>query len=412
MVHFPYSIPENSSCPVVRSLAIIASLEPDIRAFAWHLRPDALFPGPHDGPVKGLAFGVKDVIDVAGMPTRCGSVAMDTEPRESDAACVAVLRANGAVPVGKTVTAEFAFTEPGPTRNPHRLTHTPGGSSSGSAASVSAGMVEMALGTQTGGSIIRPAAYCGVVGFKPTFGRVDRAGMHVLCHTLDTIGWFTRTVAQSQAISSILLAEPGEPPPRRAPRVALFDFRCLANSSPRAHGAWLSCIQALRDSGAELVFPELNDEIVTLTHVHGQIMTYELAQSLLPLVTRYGDRISAASRNVVIAGQAIDQYVYGAAQSQREDLAQRWLERFVDVDFIVTPSTPDVAPEGLASTGSSIFNRIWSLLGWPCVQLPMQRAQGELPIGVQWIGRPGADAALLAWAALFHERMKKAPEVH
>src|SRR5690606_6578975 len=146
------------------------------------------------GSLAGLQFGVKDVMDVRGMPTRHGAALENVPPARFDAACVAMLRAAGAIPIGQTVTAEFAVTAPGPTRNPWSLEHTPGGSSSGSAAAVAAGMVPFALGTQTGGSIIRPAAFNGVVGFKPSFGRVPRTGMQVLCDSLDTIGWFTRDV--------------------------------------------------------------------------------------------------------------------------------------------------------------------------------------------------------------------------
>src|SRR3546814_1289833 len=160
-------------------------------------------PGERHQSWKGLLFGVKDVIDVQGMPTACGASLAQTPLSVFDASCVAQLRAAGAVPIGKTVTAEYAFTTPGPTRNPWNPAHTPGGSSSGSAAAVAAGMVPMALGTQTGGSIIRPAAFNGVVGFKPSFGYVHRAGMTVLCDTLDTIGWFTREVELAIQVANV-----------------------------------------------------------------------------------------------------------------------------------------------------------------------------------------------------------------
>src|SRR5690606_34635689 len=175
---------------------------------AWTYLADAKDveqPAEQSGPLSGLLFGVKDVIDVKGMPTACGASLAQTPPSIFDASCVAQLRAAGAIPIGKTVTAEYAFTAPGPTRNPWNLAHSPGGSSSGSAAAVAAGMVPLAIGTQTGGSIIRPAAFNGVVGFKPTFGHVHRAGMTVLCDTLDTIGWFTRDIDLSIAVANIFL---------------------------------------------------------------------------------------------------------------------------------------------------------------------------------------------------------------
>lgn len=376
---------------------------------AWtHLADAAALPQAQagQGALAGAAFGVKDVIDVAGMPTRSGSPATSPAPARWDASCVAQLRAAGAVPIGKTVTAEFAYVTPGPTRNPHNLAHTPGGSSSGSAAAVAAGMVDIALGTQTGGSMIRPAAFCGVVGFKPTFGRVHRLGMSVVCDSLDTIGWFSRTVEQSQAVAAVLL--PGETAQashasRRAPRVALLPCDALGALSPAAGRALEDCAARLRDHGATIVAPALDADLATLLHIHAQTMHAELARGLLPMLhSAQAGLLSPALRNAIERGLAIPHAEYVTLQRTRERLARDWREHFGDVDFIVTPSAPCEAPEGMQSTGSSLFNRVWSLLGWPALHLPTGRADNGLPVGVQWVARPDEDQTLLGWARQLH----------
>ncbi|AOB30861.1 hypothetical protein AKI39_09385 [Bordetella sp. H567] len=397
-----------------QALQAIAARDGEIQAFVWHVDPASLArdgDGHGDragngGVLRGMPFGVKDIIDVAGMPTRCGAQAMEGDLKVFDAACVAQLRDAGAVPVGKTVTAEFASTVPGATRNPHRPAHTPGGSSSGSAAAVGAGMVDMALGTQTGGSVIRPAAFCGVVGYKPTFGRVHRAGMQVLCESLDTIGWFTRTVAETIAVASVLM--PGAQPAAvagRGPRVALLGCETLGRLSPAAQAALHDCISGLEAHGATIVRPDLDADMRVLLDVHAKVMRYEMARGMLPIVRTRAQRVSETMREAVRAGLAIDHDTYVGQQHLRARLASRWLAELADVDFIVAPSAPGEAPAGLASTGSSVFNRIWSLLGWPCLHLPTAAGELGLPVGVQWIGRPDTDAALLQWAAALHRHV-------
>ncbi|WP_144636445.1 amidase [Bordetella genomosp. 13] len=367
----------------------------DVRAWT-HLAAEA--GAALAGPLAGVAFGVKDVIDVAGMPTRCGSEAIGGDPRDLDAACVAQLRQAGAVPIGKTVTAEFAYVTPGPTRNPHHLGHTPGGSSSGSAAAVAAGMVELALGTQTGGSIIRPAAFCGVIGFKPTFGRVHRQGMHVLCDTLDTIGWFTRTLEQAAATARVFLGATGEDTSiDRAPRVALLPARALGTLSPAAQAALDNHAALLREHGAHIIEPDCDADLIELLRVHGDIMLAELARGLLSLRMARPEGPTPALRNAMDRGLSITPVDYADLQQARTRLAQRWQDRFADVDVILTPSAPSEAPAGFATTGSSVFNRVWSLLGWPCVHVPTGKTPAGLPVGVQCVALPDRDLELLAW---------------
>ncbi|WP_232482058.1 amidase [Achromobacter denitrificans] len=380
----------------------------DIQAWAWLAEAvDLPLPPAAPGALAGVGIGVKDVIDVAGMPTRSGSPATAAEPARWDAACVAQLRAAGAVPIGKTVTAEFAYASPGPTRNPRQPAHTPGGSSSGSAAAVAAGMIDIALGTQTGGSMIRPAAFCGVVGFKPTFGRIHRQGMSVLCDSLDTIGWFSNTVAQSQAVASVLL--PGRAAteaPARAPRVALLACDAIGRLDPDARQALDDSEARLREHGATVVRPDLDDDLKTLLHIHTQTMHAELALGLLPLArSPQAGLMSPVLRDALKRGLDIGHAEYVRLQQARERLSREWVLRFGDADFILTPSAPGPAPQGLQSTGSSVFNRVWSLLGWPALHLPTARTALGLPVGVQWVARPDDDHALLGWAARWHARI-------
>jgi len=374
----------------------------DIKAWAW-LPEELAYPPASDlqGPLAGAGLGVKDVIDVAGMPTRSGSPATSAEPARWDAACVTQLRAAGAVPIGKTVTAEFAYASPGPTRNPRLATHTPGGSSSGSAAAVAAGMVDIALGTQTGGSMIRPAAFCGVVGFKPTFGRVHRQGMSVLCDSLDTIGWFSRTVSQSQAVASVLLprGEP-QPEPARAPRVALLGCETIGQLDAASRQALDDCVARLQEQGATVAAPVLDADLQSLLHIHTQTMLAELARGLQPLArSAQAGLMSPVLREAVKRGLDIPHADYARLQRARERLSREWRLRFGEVDFIVTPSAPGPAPAGLQSTGSSVFNRVWSLLGWPALHLPTAVTDMGLPVGVQWVALPDQDHSLLGWAA-------------
>jgi Asp-tRNA(Asn)/Glu-tRNA(Gln) amidotransferase A subunit family amidase len=364
------------------------------------------------GPLSGVAFGVKDVIDVAGLPTRSGSAAEPDTPAFRDASCVAQLRAAGAVPIGKTVTAEYAYVTPGPTRNPHNLAHTPGGSSSGSAAAVAAGMVDLALGTQTGGSMIRPAAFCGVVGFKPTFGRLHRQGMHVLCESLDTIGWFTRDVEQSLRVASVLFPGADAYHPKGSPRVALLPCSTLGALGPAASHALDDCASVLREHGATLITPQLDADLHTLLHIHTRIMNAEVARALLPVLKgSEAHLLSPALRAKLELGLAIPHTEYTALQQQRAHLSNQWLDHFSDIDFILTPSAPAEAPAGVQSTGSSIFNRVWSLLGWPALHLPTARAKNGLPVGVQWVARADQDQALLAWARQLHPLVQRQVDV-
>lgn len=395
------------------ALRTIASRDVDIKAWAFVANANALtLPEFRQGELAGLPFGVKDMIDVADMPTSCGSVACAGTVANFDASCVALLRAAGAVPVGKTVTTEFAYVTPGPTRNPVDLRYTPGGSSSGSAAAVAANMVPFALGTQTGGSMIRPAAFCGVVGFKPTFGAVDRDGMRVTCESLDVIGWYGDSVRRVADVGRVLL------PYHRAHGVqTLKGLRVsFLNGNPghvlgaEAEAALASACQTLLNEGVVIQPVPTFESAFRLLKAYSVIMHYEYAHSLLPIVTASAQVLSKRLLDAVDRGLALSAADYSEMRVFQEAERLKWDAHFGDADLILTSSALGPAPEGIHHTGSSAFNKGWSLLGWPCLHLPTTFSKEGLPLGVQLVGRPGADAQLLACAEAVHRVVDERPK--
>jgi len=249
--------------------------------------------------------------------------------------------------------------------------------------------------------MIRPAAFCGVVGFKPTFGRVHRQGMSVLCDSLDTIGWFSRTVAQSREVASVLLPQAApDQAPTRAPRVAMLACEAIGTLDAASRQALDDCATRLREQGANLITPDVDADLKSLLHLHTQIMHAELARGLLPIARgSQAGLLSPVLRDAIKLGLDISYADYVQCQQTRDRLSQDWLSRFGEIDVIISPSAPGPAPKGLQSTGSSVFNRVWSLLGWPALHLPTGQADNGLPVGVQWVARPDQDHALLSWAA-------------
>ncbi|MCX5591128.1 amidase [Alcaligenes endophyticus] len=359
---------------------------------AWSYLPQTIEP-PSEGPLNGLTFGVKDVIDVRGMPTCYGANFPNKAPALFDAACVARLKMAGATVLGKTVTAEFAYKAPGPTRNPLNLAHSPGGSSSGSAAAVAAYMADFSLGTQTGGSMMRPAAFTGLLGFKPSFGIVHRAGMFLLCDTLDTLGWFTRDISTMRAVSQVLLPMPAHAS-MPSHRIAMMSLSHLHAVHPAFEQIFESFEAQASKVGYECIQIENDEQAHELLTLHGQIMHYEMAQALLPVWQACDDALRAETINDIKTGLAIPSSDYQQWQTRRRDLQIQWAERYAQYDAIVTPASTGPAPLGIQSTGSSILNRIWSLLGWPCMNMPYGQANG-LPLGLQVVGRPHQDKNLL-----------------
>jgi len=388
---------------VAACLERIASEEPQVHAWAW-LEPEwamqqarAADADPRP-PLYGLPVGVKDIIDTADFPTACGSpIYRDRRPTR-DAACVTALRAAGAVILGKTATTEFAFYSPGPTANPHRLSHTPGGSSSGSAAAVAAHMVPAALGTQTAGSILRPASFCGVYGFKPTFGRLSMEGIHPLAPSLDTLGVFARGLQDVPLLLGALGLVLPEVPVARPPRVGLWRSEVWEMATPAAQHRVEAAARAVGAAGAAVREVEVAVEAGSLAEAQKTVMAFEAARALSALRDAHAGALSSTLRTFLEEGAATPKERYRAALSLAEAGRARAEEVFREVDVLLTPSAPGEAPLGLAATGDPAFNRIPTLLGLPCLSVPGAVGPGGLPVGLQLVGPPGADAALLAVA--------------
>ena len=377
---------------------------------AWHwLDPEqalaqarAVDRAGRKGRLAGVPVGVKDVIDTVDMPTEHGSPIYRGNRPFADAACVALIRAACGVILGKTVTTEFANRYPGPTVHPHNAEHTPGGSSSGSAAAVADFQVPLALGTQTGGSTIRPAAFCGVIGYKPSFGEFSRVGVKMQCHNLDTLGIICRSLEDVALLRAVLLAQE---PHRldRASAVPRIGF-CRTPAWERADG---DTHALLEHTAAVLASAGATVRDVTLTPAnildqHRRIFAFEAARNYAHEYEMHGDKLSEALRDGLLAqGRALPLAAYIEAIETAEAFRRYLDDVFADVDVLLTPSAPGEAPKGLASTGEPNFNSIWTLAWTPCLTLPAGSGRSGLPLGIQLVGPRFRDEALLdaaAWA--------------
>ena len=348
------------------------------------------------GPLHGVPVGVKDIFDTADMPTECGSeLHRDRRPNQ-DAAAVALLRRAGGIVLGKTVTAELALSAPGPTANPLDLQRTPGGSSSGSAAAVADCMVPVAVGSQTTGSVIRPASYCGIFGFKPTFGAIPTAGMQVLAQSLDHVGVFARSLADIELMARVLMPEHADMPiggnenTARRPRIAVVRTPVWdeASNDARAHfDAWTRIL------GFENRV-DLGDPFHDAVDCQRTILDSNLAANL---GAAYGSRpleMMSMTRSRVRAGLAISASTFIRVTARVEEQKARLRALFRDQDALLTLAAPGEAPLGLSSTGNAVFSAIWTLMGVPSISLPLLEGENGLPIGVQVIGAWRADAKL------------------
>jgi Asp-tRNA(Asn)/Glu-tRNA(Gln) amidotransferase A subunit family amidase len=360
---------------------------------------------PPRGPLHGIPIAVKDVIDTADMPTGYGSSIYRNHRPATDAACVALARAAGAIVLGKTVSTEFAYFTPGKTTNPHNSAHTPGGSSSGSAAAIGAGMVPLAFGTQTAGSILRPASYCGVVGYKPSFGLVARAGVKPLADSLDTVGIMARDVADAAFFIGVLtdrrtLRDITAPLP---PRFGFCRTPVWDEAEPATVAALDRTRAALLAAGARVDDVAVPEEHRGLAAAHDTVMSYEMTRALADERIRHSAEISPRLAQLFDHGMTIGAETYDAAVAEAQSARSRLGDFFGQCAAIVIPAAPGEAPAGLAYTGNPVFNRIWTLLGTPCVTIPADKGKTGLPVGVQLVGRIGDDARLME-CALFAER--------
>jgi Asp-tRNA(Asn)/Glu-tRNA(Gln) amidotransferase A subunit family amidase len=365
------------------------------------------------GALNGIPVGIKDIIDTADMPTENGTVLHKGRTPRADAAVVARMRAAGAVIMGKTVSTECAYFSPGKTRNPHNPEHTPGGSSSGSAAAVAAAMVPLALGSQTAGSTIRPAAFCGVYGYKPSHGLIPRTGVLQLSRTLDHIGLFARGIDDLALLAEELVGyDEGDPDTRLRARIP---FQAISAEEPPipptlafiktphwervdadAKEAYAELIEALGDRVEEVdLFPSAS-EAWDLQKI---IMEAEMASNLEPLWVGGKDKLSERLRGLMERGRDTRVVDYQRALRRVAPMAESFDELFMErYDAILTPPALGTAPKGLGATGDPVFCVLWTLLGLPAVTLPLMSGANGLPLGVQLVGRRNFDARLLRTA--------------
>lgn len=388
-------------------------LDPDF-ALAQARAADAA-PAPRS-PLHGVPFGVKDVIDTADLPTEYGSALFKDNRPAADAACVAAMRRAGAVLMGKTVTTEFATFSPGKTRNPHNPAHTPGGSSSGSAAAVGDAMVPLAFGNQTAGSLIRPAAYCGAAAFKPTHGTVDLAGIFELTARLDTLGYMARSVDDLAAFYGIVRGDervtgqdaaltdgprPGDT--ARPLRIGLCRTHHWTEAAPESVEAVESAAALCATQGAEVGICDLPAEFADLAETHSTVLLAGLARSMKSIHRDHAGQISDQLRGMLDEGAATSDARIVAAQSHADRCMMAFASVTAPWDVLLTPSAPGEAPEGEA-TGNPIFQIVWTLLQVPCVTLPWTTGPNGLPVGVQLVGRKGDDERVLQVAKWLDKR--------
>ncbi|MHB1445927.1 MAG: amidase [Acidimicrobiales bacterium] len=385
-----------------RCLGMVDRREAEVRAWV-HIDPEAAAAEANtvdqrEGgtPLRGLVLGVKDIFDTADMPTGYGSGIFHGHRPSADAAAVSMLRAAGAVCLGKTVTAELAMYEPGPTRNPHRLDHTPGGSSSGSAAAVAAGMADIALGTQTAGSVIRPASYCGVWGMKPTFGVVPTAGVKPVAPSLDTVGWFAASAAVLDLVWVTLTGRPGGEGLGQPLRIALVRTEQWDDADADTQEAVEEAAERAAEGGAEVVDTELPAALLGLAGQVPVLQGFEACRSLHWERHHRRGELSDGINGVLDWGESIHSDDYDRVLVLVLEARRAVDEVFAGADVVLTPAVDGEAPAGLASTGSPRFARLWTALGWPTLSVPGLRGSSGLPVGVQLVARPGQEARLLA----------------
>jgi len=408
----------------------IAAVDSEVHAFV-HLDPEHALAqaraldrrkagGERTGPLHGIPVGIKDIFDTADYPTECGSPIFAGRRPDADCAAVRKLREAGAVIIGKTVTTEFAYFNPGPTRNPRDLKRTPGGSSSGSAAAVAAGMVPLAIGSQTNGSVIRPAAFCGVFGIKPTHGLISRAGALTLSRKLDHVGAFARSVDDLALILDVLAGQDAADPDSRP--YASPGFRASAAEAPPIPPSfalvrtpmWEKADADARDAieglakevrAREIDLPDLYRDAWSAQRA---IMAVEMAHNLGHCIDKGGET-SRTFRELIEEGRRVTATQYLAALRDAERYAEGMLGIFEQfADAIITPSASGIAPLGLEATGDPVFCSLWSLVGFPSLNLPLLANSDGLPIGVQLVGAPGRDERLLRTARALVKQLAEA----
>ncbi len=401
-----------SEALVSACLERIAAREPQVGAWEYLDPAQALAQAracdqrPAQGVLHGVPVGIKDLIDTCDMPTTYGSPIYAAARPAWDAASVALLRDAGAVILGKTVTTEFAMFTPGKTANPHHLGHTPGGSSSGSAAAVADYMVPLALGTQTAGSIIRPAAFCGVVGYKPTHGQFAMGGIKALSHTLDTLGGFARQVEDLALLRAVFV---GAPPTvsslERPPRIGFCQTPQWPQATEATRTALAAAVHKLAAAGAEVREVQLPAPFTHLATAQETVQVFEGARCCAYELTQHRAQLSTKLLELLAPAEGMTYAMYTEALTLAATCRQLLVELWRDHDVLLVPSAPGEAPAGLEATGNPLFNRLWTLLHTPAVSLPCGVGPHGLPVGLQLIGPLREDERLLAIAAWAQPRL-------
>jgi Asp-tRNA(Asn)/Glu-tRNA(Gln) amidotransferase A subunit family amidase len=385
----------------------IAEREPVVKAWVYldkelALKQARAADAAKGGVLRGVPIGVKDIIDTHDMPTGHNSAIFKGKVPFGDAACVALCRTANGVIMGKTVTTEFANRHPGPTTNPHNGAHTPGGSSSGSAAAVADGHVPLAFGTQTGGSVIRPAAYCGVIGYKPTFNDFSRVGIKMQCHSVDTLGLMARTLDDIALFRGAVLALPPVAIDRTVstPRIGFFRTP-IWDEAESDTKALLEKVAAKLGAKDVAFAPQFND----ILDDHGAITGWESLRNYADERLRNPDKVSAELMAIMKKSEGITLDRYVAAQRKSVAFKAHVDSLFDKVDVLLCPSAPGEAPKGQEFTGDPRFNSIWTLAGTPCVTLPAGTGDMNMPLGIQLVGLRHADDKLLSVAAWVAARL-------
>ena len=395
----------SADAAIAQSRDAIAAHEKSVGAFVCH-DPNVRAQGA--GPLRGIAVGIKDIMDTQDFPTEMGSPIYRGFRSRGDAAVVMLLKQAGASIIGKTTTTAFASLDPTPTLNPRNHGHTPGGSSSGSAAAVAAGMIPLALGTQTGGSVIRPASFCGVAAIKPSYRLLPTVGVKCYSWTLDTVGLFAAGVDDVARGLSAMTGRPELllPTTIPTPRIGIVtqDFA----GAPDASGgeALQVATRAAERAGASVRALALPEIVAEAWRIHAVVQEFEAHQALAWEYREHHDEIAPILRARLDESRGMTPAAYDEAMAIAVRARQALAKVFEDVDVLLTLSAPGAAPKGLGSTGDARYNRLWTLMGVPCVNIPTLIADGGLPVGVQVIARYGADAEALAAARFVEQALK------
>ena len=351
-------------------------------------------------PLFGMLVGVKDIFHVDGFKTQAGSRLPSAELQGKEAESVTRLKNAGALILGKTVTTEFAYFTPGPTRNPHNPAHTPGGSSSGSAAAVGAGLCPLALGTQTIGSLIRPAAFCGVVGFKPTYERIPRDGVIPLSPSFDHVGFFTPDVETAKKVASVLIGDWRPETTTRKPILGIPEGAYLNCASDYALACFNKICDSLAEAGYELRRVRLMDDYQEIRNRHDVIMSYDAANVHKEWFAKHKILYSSKFSDLIHRGQTITNYQLQIALDTREEFRNEITQTMTEnnIDLWICPPAIDPAPKGLDSTGDPAMCLPWTQIGFPAINIPTTKNEEGLPMGFQVVGKWNSDESLLNWA--------------